>query len=48
MLQKELGKGGEGGVYEVAGQPCLAAKIYFNQPDAQQIQQDSSNGRCSK
>ncbi len=33
-LQKELGKGGEGAVYEVAGQPNLAAKIYFNQPDA--------------
>jgi DNA-binding helix-hairpin-helix protein with protein kinase domain len=34
MLRKELGKGGEGAVYEVDGQPDLVAKIYFTEPDA--------------
>lgn len=33
-LGRELGRGGEGAVYEVVGQPDLVAKLYHDVPDA--------------
>lgn len=45
QLGKLLGRGGEGAVFEIVGQPDLVAKIYHPDKARERQQKDSGYGR---
>lgn len=47
IMGKELGKGGEGTVFELQNNSSIAAKIYFNPPDTEKASKILSMATCS-